>query len=306
MLRMSLRPSVVAAYISALLVCATGWFAYSSVARSASSVSRSRGALREMAAVRALSDGIQDANIAERDLAITGDLRFAVRFAAASDRAVQSLSNVRDLAPPLGIASRVDSLGYFVRLRLAELEESVRAERGHAPVSRRAIPGISRSTQADEAIGRFIAAIGATIERRDSGTAAASAAEGTVLLLMVGAAAVLSIVLALFANYRHARNVRVQRRLADELGAQSAQLELQRGELSLANQQVESARSEMLRQTMEAERSEARLAGILGSATDAVVAFSDDERLVYSNAAARRLLSAERPVPSSPRILDAV
>ena len=307
---MSLRPSVVAAYVSALLVCVIGWLAYGSTHKSAESVSRARDAVRSAAAVRALDDALQSADLAERDFVTTGDPAYSGAFEEASDRTIRSLGALRDVAAPFSLDTRLDSLGYFVRLRLAELDEIVRAQ--HA-TSRRVdgAPGTdvltsARSTQADRRIGDLLDSVDSTLDRSISGSRAFAAADDDMLLLVIIGMSAVALLLAFFVNHAHSHNVRAQKRMMEEMGNQALQLQLQASELTTANHELEEATREMLRQTVEAERSEARLAGILGSATDAVVSFGDDERLVYSNAAARRLFALEDRDAPEPRILAAV
>ena len=307
---MSLRPSVVAAYVSALLVCAIGWLAYGSTHKSAAAVNRSRDAVRTTAAVRALDDALQDANVAERDLVTTGDPAYSGAYDAASNRTIRSLGALRDIAAPFSLDTRLDSLGYFVRLRLAELDETVRAQRV-ATGRVRTAPGAAaftsaRGTQADRRIGDLLDSVDSTVDRSISRSSAFAVSDGNILLLVIMAMSAVAILLAFFVNYAHSQNVRTQRRMMEEMENQSLQLQLQAAELTTTNHELEQATSEMLRQTVEAERSEARLAGILGSATDAVVSFGDDERLVYSNAAARRLFALEDADTPEPRILAAV
>ena len=70
MLRLSLRPNVVAAYLSALMVCVMGWLVYQRVDGARSVSVGSRSALTVMTAVRALDASMRDANLAERDLVV--------------------------------------------------------------------------------------------------------------------------------------------------------------------------------------------------------------------------------------------
>ncbi|HSU97138.1 MAG TPA: hypothetical protein VLI40_07905 [Gemmatimonadaceae bacterium] len=123
MLRLSLRPNVVAAYLSALMVCAMGWLVYQRLDGAESVTAQSRSALATMDAVRSLDGSMRDANLAERDLVVTNDPRYAGVYAAASDGTIRALAALRETSAPYpGVASRLDSLGYFVHLRLGELD----------------------------------------------------------------------------------------------------------------------------------------------------------------------------------------
>ncbi len=307
MLRLSLRPNVVAAYLSALMVCAMGWFVYHSYDRAQSATVRSRSALTVLDAVRAVDDHIRDANIAERDLVNTGDVQYAGAYAAATDGTLRSLASLRDLAAPnAALESRVDSLGYFIHLRLGELNETVRLQREAGTRAAVEVMRSQRGNESDSRISQLLDSIGAAVKRNGSGNAAGAAAEANMTLLIVAATCLLGILLALYVNVMHARNVRAQRRMTEEMENQSLQLQLQTSELTATNRELENATTEMLRQTVEAERSETRLAGILGSATDAVVSFDDEERIVYFNAAAQRLFGLDGAALPDARILRVV
>jgi PAS domain S-box-containing protein len=307
MLRLSLRPNVVAAYLSAAMVCGMGWLAFASVNDASDATTQSRSALSVMDAVRDVDDGIHEANIAERDLVNTGDERYAGAYAAASDATLRALAALRDLAPPhTGVESRMDSLGYFVHLRLGELDETVRLRREAGLKAANEVMRSQRGSESDRQIGSLLDSIGSALERNDSGVAAAGRAQAQLLLVIVILTCAAALLLALFVNFMHARNVRAQRRMTEELENQSVQLQLQANELTATNRELEEATTEMLRQTVEAERSETRLAGILGSATDAVVSFDDEERIVYSNAAARRLFGLDETVLASTLIRGVV
>ncbi len=307
MLRLSLRPNVVAAYLSALMVCVMGWLVFQRVDGARAVTVQSRSALAVMNAVRVLGGRMRDANLAERDLVVTNDPRYAGTYTAASDGTVRALSGLRDVSVPYpSVASRLDSLGYFVHLRLGELDETVRLRRDAGAKAAADVLRSQRSNESDRKIDELLGSIAMTVDRTASGTAAGLRAEGQLLLLLIAATAVLAVLLAFFVNIMHARNVRAQRRMTEELENQSLQLQIQANELTATNRELETATTEMLRQTVEAERSEMRLAGILGSATDAVVSFDDDERIVYFNAAARRLFGLEENLIPGARIRTAI
>lgn len=307
MLRLSLRPNVVAAYFSALLVCGTGWLAYHSFDQTTAATARSTSALTVMDAVRAVDDRMHDANIAERDLINSGDARYATTYAAATDGAVNSLTALRDIASPYpAVETRVDSLGYFVRLRLAEMDGAVHTQRPPATKATTDTANTEPSNDSDRKIGELLGSISAVVQRNESDAEIAARTQRTVITLVVLITAALAILLALFVNAMHARNVRAQRRMTEEMENQALQLQLQASELTATNRELENATTEMLRQTVEAERSETRLAGILGSATDAVVSFDDEERVVYFNAAARRLFGLDEMVIPGAHILSVV
>ena len=307
MLRLSLRPNVVAAYLSALMVCVMGWLVYQRVDGARSVSAQSRSALSVMDAVRVLGGRMRDANLAERDLVVTNDPRYAGTYTAASDGTVRALSALRDVSASYpSVAPRLDSLDYFVHLRLGELDETVRLRRDAGAKAAVEVLRSQRSNESDRKIDELLRSIAVTVDRGASGTAAGLSAEGELVLILIAVTAALAVLLAFFVNIMHARNVRAQRRMTEELENQSVQLQIQANELTATNGELEAATTEMLRQTVEAERSEMRLAGILGSATDAVVSFDDDERIVYFNAAARRLFGLDDNLIPGARIRSAV
>ncbi len=323
MLRLSLRPNVVAAYLLALLVCAMSALAYSSVDRATSVAARSANALAAMDKLRALDDHVRDAAIAARAAVAVaspkGDPASAAAYADATRETVLSLADLREVTSIYpAAASRLDSLGYFVGLRLAELDEMVRVRRDSG--ARKASAGAARggaraaslatdmvpANSSDAKIGRLLGSISSIITRGNAGSTADFSVQIGVVLVVVSIASALAILLALFVNLMHVRNVRAQRRMTEEFESQSLQLRLQANELTTTNRELEEATTEMLRQTVEAERSETRLAGILGSATDAVVSFDDNECIVYFNAATRRLFGLDEKSLEGVRILDVI
>jgi PAS domain S-box-containing protein len=307
MLRLSLRSNVVAAYLSALMVCGTGWLAFHTFQQASAVTARSRRTLNVMDAVRAVDDRVHGADQAARDLVGTGDPQYAVSYAAASEGALQSLSALRDIAAPYaGIAPRVDSLGYFVHLRLAELDGAVTLRRQSGANVPKELVIATRPGDSDRRISDLLNSIADATQRTDAGVDASARAQRTVLALIVAGVALISVLLALFVNLMHTRNVRAQRSITAEMENQALQLQLQTNELTATNRELENATREMLRQTVEAERSETRLAGILASATDAVVSFDDEERIVYFNVAARRLFGLDEVVIPGAHILTVV
>lgn len=307
MLRLSLRPNVIAAYLSAAMICAMGWLAYGSLGRASDAAAHSHDTIPVMNALRAVDDQVRDATAAERDLVSTGDAGYATAYATATDAALRSLADLRGIAAPYrGADIRVDSLGYFVHLRIAEMDEVVRTARESAATPPSRVVPPPRDDQPDRKVTELLASIAASVVADDSRVAAGTATDKAVLLVLLLALSLLAVLLALYVNAMHTRNVRAQQRMTDALQEQSVQLQIQANELTATNQELERATAEMLRQTIEAERSETRLAGILGSATDAVVSFDDDERIVYFNAAARRLFGMDESAVAGERILRTV
>ncbi len=104
---------------------------------------------------------------------------------------------------------------------------------------------------------------------------------------------VAAIALTIVITVLHRRQMEHQQRIYVELEEQSDILQTQAAELELANEELEVTTREMVQQAASAEANQLRLAGILGSATDAVVSFDDEKRIVYINAAAERMFEVQ-------------
>ncbi|MEO7042551.1 MAG: ATP-binding protein [Gemmatimonadaceae bacterium] len=305
--RLPLRSNLLAAYLSAIMVCGTGWLAYQTVSQARVATARSRRDLNVMEELRAVGNRMSEANLAERDLIATGDPHYAATYTVAAEGAVRSLAALRDSASSYpDLASRIDSLGYFVRLRIAELDGGVNTPPPQRTKQSAQTSVSQRANQSDIKIDQLLMAISAALQRSGAGTEAAIGAQESVLVLVTLATAALAILLVIVVTAMHARSVVAQRRLKREMENQALQLHFQTDELTATNRQLEDATLEMQRQSVEAERSETRLAGILGSATDAVVSFDDEESIVYLNAAARRLFGMEEASIVGVRILGVV
>jgi PAS domain S-box-containing protein len=305
--RLSLRSNVVAAYLSALLVCVAGVLAYRSFEQASALTLQSRRAITVMDAVRTLDDRVRDAGAAARELVSTGQANYSASYVAASDGSLRALAVLRDVSAPYpGLAQRVDSLGYFVHLRLAQLSGATEAPLEPGSGVRDDLLAEVRPGDSDRRIGDLLGSISAAARRLDAGADADAQSRGVVVALLVAGIAFLALVLALVSHLVHVRHVRLQKRMTEEMKSQSVQLQIQASELTATNRELENATREMLRQTVEAERSETRLAGILGSATDAVVSFDDTEQIVYFNAAARRLFALDETAIAGAPILSVV
>jgi PAS domain S-box-containing protein len=279
-----------------------GWLAYNSFDQVTSTTASSARALLIADAVRALDGHVRDANMAERDIVNTGDSRYAVAYGVATNGTLGSLATLRTIVAPYpALEERVDSLGYFVHLRLAELDETVRLQQQSGSKAAAAVMLSQRGNDSGRKIAELLDAIDAAVRRNGADANLVAGAQENYMLMIVTMVSVMAVFLALFVNFVYTYNMRTQKRMTEDMESQALQLQLQADELATTNRKLESATNEMLRQTVEAERSETRLAGILGSATDAVVSFDDDERIVYFNAAARRLFGAdEMTLPGAP------
>jgi PAS domain S-box-containing protein len=275
------------------MVCGMGWLAYHSFDQATAATAHARRTMAVLDAVRAVDDRVHDSNLAARDFLSTPDSANQATYSAATAGASQAVATLRAVATPYPeIESRVDSLSYFVQLRIAELDgatRSPRLPRADAAGRSASATSVVQRNESDRKIAELFGAITSSARSDGFGSAAAARSRAATVGVAALAVAVFSILVALFVNAMHARNVRAQRRMTEEMENQALQLQFQASELTATNERLENATREMLRQTVEAERNETRLAGILGSATDAVVSFDDEGRIVYFNTAARRL-----------------
>lgn len=294
MLRLSLRQNVIVGYLSALIVCFVGWLAYESAQQSVDASAAVQLTRSASQAARAIGASVRDAESTQRGFLLTDDPRYLTSYRNAVDSARAALVSLRattTLRPKL--AARVDSLGYFIGLELAELDQTLRLQRD---MGRRAAVDVVRSERGAESmqqIARLLRSVDTAADRTLGASHPRALSNQRTVLLIVAGAVTLGVLLAILVNIFHIRNVREQRRITDELEEQSTQLHMQAVELQAANTELENATRELVAQTVETERSGMRLAGILGSATDAVVSFDDDQRIVYFNAAAERLLGVD-------------
>lgn len=291
MARSSLRQSVVAGYVSAALVCAVGYVAYSSAGTAVDATAAAGRTHALVAGVRAVGNQIRDAESLQRSYLLTGETRYLVPYHVATQTMREGMAQIRAAAPEYPrLLSRVDSLGYFVGLTLGELEETIRLRRESGL---RAATDVVRSDRGAEPIaevGRLLDSLDSALGAAAAGGEAAAAGQQRMVLLSIATAALLAALLALLISRLHTLNAREQVRITDELESQSYQLQLQATELETTNAELETTTRELVQQTVQAEFNETRLAGILGSATDAIVSFDDERKIVYCNAAAERLL----------------
>lgn len=294
MSRSSLRHSVVAGYASAALVCAVGWVAYRSAETAVNASSVVQRAHTLAGSVQAVGSQIRDAESIQRGFLLTGDTRYLGPYHDAAEATRQGMARLRTVAPrDSSLGARVDSLGYFVGLKLAELDETVRLRRDRGIRAAATVVSSERSAQPMAQIRRLLDSVNVSINRGVTSGRSSVAAEERIVLLAIIGAAVIAAILALLINRLHTRNAREQRFITEELESQSYHLQLQAAELETTNAELETTTRELVQQTIQAEFNKTRLAGILGSATDAIVSFDDDHRIVYVNAAAERLF-AER------------
>ncbi len=290
MARSSFRQSVVAGYASAALVCAVGYVAYHSAETAVGTNAAAERTHALVAGVRSVGNEVRDAESLQRGFLLTGEVRYLVPFHSATQATRDAMARIRAIAPEYPrLVPRIDSLGYFVGLKIAELDETVRLRR---ETGIRAAIAVVRS----ERTGAPMAQIEQLLDSLDlalTGSAASgafqAAAEERLVMFATAAAALLAAMLALLINRLQTRSVREQARITEELETQSYQLQLQAAELETTNAELETTTRELVQHTVKAEFNETRLAGILGSATDAIVSFDDDRKIVYFNAAAERL-----------------
>jgi PAS domain S-box-containing protein len=245
-------------------------------------------------AVRQVDEDVQKTESEQRDYLITGDDAAFTAYNESLDAGVTSLERLRTLANSnLLYTTRVDTFVYFARLRLAELGEASRIRREEGFEAAQAFVRTDRGEYAMQQIRRLSALLYSDIG--DAGLQALSdvrreqwVAAVVVIIGILAAAWLIVLTMAL-----HRRQAREQERIYTELEEQSFALQLQAAELEAANAELEGTTRDMVRQTAEAEANQLRLSGILESATDAIISFDDDKRIVYVNAAAERMFGVD-------------
>ncbi|MGI8548690.1 MAG: ATP-binding protein [Gemmatimonadaceae bacterium] len=307
MARSSFRQSVLAGYVSASLVCAVGYVAYRS-AETAVDMNASAGRTRALAAsVHSVSNAVRDAESLQRGFLLTGEVRYLAPFHNATEATREGMAHVRAMAPDKPhLMPRVDSLGYFVGLKIAELDETVRLRR---EMGMRAAAAVIRSERSGEPmieVERLLDSLDLSLGRSAASGAFQVAAQERLVIFAIASAALLAALLALTVNRLHTRGAREQQRITDELDSQSHHLQLQAAELETTSAERDTTTRELVQHTVKAEFNETRLAGILGSATDAIVSFDDERKIVYFNAAAERLFGEPPDALTGAPIMDFV
>lgn len=295
MSRFPLRNTLLAGYASAILVCAVGYVAFDTARGAVESNAVSARTHALLSGVRSVGDAVREAESLQRGFLLTGSARYLTTYHAATGAARDGMTRMHTAAVAYPrLVPRVDSLGYFVGLELAELDETVRMRR---EVGMQAAVAIVRSDRGAEPIAQVERLLD-SLDSSVSGFASANAAEVTAneRVVLYGAiiAALLGALLAIVTNRISLRNAREQALITEELELQSQQLQVQAAELETANTELETATRELVQQTVQSESNETRLAGILGSATDTILSFDDERRIVYLNTAAERLFGLPR------------
>jgi PAS domain S-box-containing protein len=292
--RLAPRSSLIAGYVSALLVLVVGVLIYRSTHLTVDAYDTVVQTHQLLDAVRQVDEDVQKTESEQRDYLITGDDAAFTAYNESLDAGVTSLERLRTLANSnLLYTTRVDTFVYFARLRLAELGEASRVRREEGFEAAQAFVRTDRGEYAMQQIRRLSALlysdIGATglqalsDVRREQWVAA--------VMVIIGILAAAWLVVLTMALYR--RQAREQERMYAELEDQSFALQLQAAELEAANAELEGTTRDMVRQTAEAEANQLRLSGILESATDAIISFDDDKQIVYVNAAAERMFDID-------------
>jgi PAS domain S-box-containing protein len=285
------RSSLVAGYISAALVVLVGALVFWSVHRVVTSYDSVRDTHQFMNTIRQLGDNLRSAEASHQDYLLTGEEHSLDPYYSARISEPVLAARLRTLARrDASYGSRVDTLAYFGRLRLAELAEGIRIrrEQGGDAARERLLSQHGEWTMAQ--FQRVAASLYAGVEAESDRLRFAAQSEerrATIIILLgiLGAA-----ILAVLTTILHRRHVAHQQRVYDALEERTQALQMQAAELELANAELEMTTREMVQQAAVAEASQLRLAGILGSATDAIISFDDDKRIVYINAAAERML----------------
>jgi len=293
---------VIAGYASAIIVLLIGALAYHSARQAVRAFTSVQQTERLLNAVRDVGNRVQEAEAGERDYLLTGDERALIPFNEVVSKGDAMGVQLRALAAPLPqYAPRVDTLVYFVRLRLAELGQMTRVRQDEGFGAMIAALTASRTGQTRTEMRLLSDSLYADITRGTAGALADARRERAGAATLAILAALFAVALALVTSVSQRRQSSERRRTNEELELQAYELQVRAAELEAANAELELTTREMVQHTAEAEAKELRLAGILGSATDAIVSYDDDYRIVYLNASAERMLgvSAQDAVGTS-------
>jgi len=286
------RQRVLAGFLPALLVLFAGGLAYRGAEHTVAAYQAVERTYALEDAVRRVGDQVRDAESGQRGYLLTGRESYLAPYHLATSGTTTAMSQLRTAAAAYpAYTPRIDTLGYFVGLKLAELGETVRLRADQGAAAAADVVRNDRGEEAMRQIRRILNSLDQDISHAAAREEAAALWErrliGAVILAAVGVAALL----ALFTNAVYVRQTREQQRTRDELETQSQELQLQAAELEMANAELAAASRELSERTSEAELHQVRLEGVLASAMDAVIAFDDDRHVVYANAAADQLLN---------------
>lgn len=293
MAKLTSRSGLIAGYTSAIVVMLIGCLVFYGARQLTAAYRGVFESQQLFNTVRMLDEQLHMAEVEHRRYLITGDEEAASNYERARLSQPVILGNLRSLINALPqFDARVDTLAYFARLRLAELDHEVRKllDGGGAGIANAQVlsaPGRSESMRKFE---QLASAMYAQIEAEGANSWYISQRElnGAVIVALLGGLAAVALIVVFTVVYR--RQTHYQQKIYGELELQSQALQHQAAEARAANAELEVATTEMVVQAAEAEANQLRLSGILSSATDAIVSFDDDRRLVYMNAAASRLL----------------
>lgn len=197
MARSSLRQSVFAGYTSAALVCAVGYFAYSSAGTAVDATAAAGRTHALVAGVRAVGNEIWDAESLQRGYLLTGETRYLVSYQVATQATREGMAQIRTAAPGYPrLLPRVDSLGYFVGLTLGELEETIRLRRESGLRSAIDVVRSDRGAESIAEVGRLLDSLDSELSSAAAGGEAAAAAQQRMVLLSLATAALLAALLA--------------------------------------------------------------------------------------------------------------
>lgn len=295
--RLAPRSILIAGYLSACVVLLLGisvYYAAERLSAAYSDVFYSQGVVHY---VRELEEGLFQAEAMQRRYTSTGDetaLSNFERIALAQPVIIARLKNATEDHPG-DKYSAIDTLSFYARLRLAELNQMIkrRTERNEPQSVSGSAEALMSGPELSPSLLRFRAlssAIYNNVERANTDAWNLGRVEIRKAVAIVLAGGVASVILVVVFTLLSRKQERHQSNVFSELEQQSLELARQAEEASEVNRELEIATREMVAQAAEAEASKLRLSGILGTATDAIVSFDDDRRIVYLNTAAERML----------------
>ncbi len=288
--RIAPRSGLIAGYVSAMMVLLIGGLVFYCSARIVAVYSDVFETRQLVTVVRQLTDQAYIAEAASREYQATGADSALVPYRRAMVAEPVLLARLRVLgsAHP-AYSARIDTLAYYSRLRFAELDQSTRIRSEKLNLNAVAPVIIGRPEHTMQQFQRISSLLSAEVDAQNlrAWFEVKQELARAIGVAIAGAACALLLLVIFTLVYR--RQIEYRDWVFDELTEQSAAIQHHAEEVKLANEELEITTREMVQQTAEAEANQLRLSGILSSATDAIISFDDDRRIVYINAAAERM-----------------